>query len=214
MSLVEVKNPGNGTLILVTPWGEWSFVEEAPMYFRKVDESFHILFREDDEGHIAYLFTDYTPMMAFEKVPWYETLDFNIPLLLTSLLLFLSVLPVALIRATRNRRTSDDQKPALHGARVASRLIVGISILNLLFVVGTFLWGEQIWSGIPFMYKFVMGFGVLAAFLTAGALVYTVLAWKNSYWSIAARLHYTLVTIAALAFVWFLNLWNLLGWRY
>jgi hypothetical protein len=27
-------------------------------------------------------------------------------------------------------------------------------------------------------------------------------------------LHYTLVTVAAVAFVWFLNFWNLLGWRF
>ena len=48
--------------------------------------------------------------------------------------------------------------------------------------------------------------------LTAGALVYAVLAWKNRYWGIASRAYYTLVTIAAVAFVWFLNYWNLLGW--
>jgi hypothetical protein len=29
-----------------------------------------------------------------------------------------------------------------------------------------------------------------------------------------ARIHYSLVTLAALAFVWFLNYWNLLGFRY
>jgi CubicO group peptidase (beta-lactamase class C family) len=211
---VEVKNPGDGTLILVTPWGDWSFIEEEHLYFRKVDGPFHILFREDDQGHIAYLFTDYTPMMAFEKVQWYETLGFNMPLLLISLLMFLSLLPVVSIHAIRNRRTSDDQEPAFRGARVAYRLIVGISILNLLFVVGIFMWGQQIWSGIPLMLKIVLGLGVLSAMLTAGAVVYTVLAWKNTYWGIAARLYYTLVTVAAVAFVWFLNTWNLLGWRY
>jgi hypothetical protein len=56
--------------------------------------------------------------------------------------------------------------------------------------------------------------GVLAAVLTAGALVYTVLAWKNGYWGIAARAYYTLVTVAGVAFVWLLDYWNLLGWRF
>jgi hypothetical protein len=37
---------------------------------------------------------------------------------------------------------------------------------------------------------------------------------KNNYWGIATRVHYTLVTVAAVAFVWFLNYWNLLGWRF
>jgi hypothetical protein len=50
--------------------------------------------------------------------------------------------------------------------------------------------------------------------LTVAALVYAVLAWKNRYWGVAFRAYYTLVTVAAVAFVWFLNQWNLLGWRY
>jgi len=40
------------------------------------------------------------------------------------------------------------------------------------------------------------------------------LAWKDSYWGIVGRVYYTLVTLAAVGFVWFLNNWNLLGWRF
>lgn len=211
---VQVRNPGDGTLTLVTPWGDWSFVEEAPLYFRKVDAPFHILFREDDQGRIATLFTDYTPMFAFEKVRWYETTSFNLPILLSSLVLFLSVLPVALIRGLRNRRAKGDREPAPRKARIASWLIVAISILNLLFVAGTFVWGQWVAFGIPPAYKIAMGLGVLAALLTVGALVYAFFAWKDRYWGVAFRIYYTLVTIAAVSFVWFLNQWNLLGWRY
>jgi hypothetical protein len=69
-------------------------------------------------------------------------------------------------------------------------------------------------GGVSLIYRIVLGVGVLAAVLTVGALLYSVVAWKNSYWGIAARVHYTLVTVAAVAFVWFLNYWNLLGWRF
>ena len=65
----------------------------------------------------------------------------------------------------------------------------------------------------PLIIYIVLGLGVLSAVLTAGALVYMALAWKNRYWGIAGRVYYSLVTIAAVAFVWFLNYWNLLGWR-
>jgi hypothetical protein len=68
--------------------------------------------------------------------------------------------------------------------------------------------------GVSMASQFVLGLGVLAAVLTIGALASTVMAWKNSYWGIASRAYYTLVTFAAVAFVWFLNYWNLLGWRY
>ena len=49
---------------------------------------------------------------------------------------------------------------------------------------------------------------------TIGALIYAVQAWKKGYWGVAFRAYYTLVTVAAVAFVCFLNYWNLLGWRY
>ncbi len=212
--MVEVKNPEDGTLFMTTPYGDMQLVEVEPLFFRQVDGQFHILFREDSQGHITDMFTDMIPQFAFEKIQWYETPGFNVPLLLISLLIFLSVLPVALVRAIRNRRANDTYISTPRSVRIAYWLILGMSILNLLFIAGTFVWGPWVAFGIPLAYKITMGFGVLAALLTAGALVYAVLAWKQGYWSVAFRLYYTLVTVAALAFVWFLNQWNLLGWRY
>jgi Ca2+/Na+ antiporter len=132
--------------------------------------------------------------------------------------MFLSMLPVALIRAIRNRRSGSDQNPTSRSARVADSMLFGISLLNALFVVGILLWFREMHPselhGIPRIVEIVMGLGVLAAVLTVGALIYTVLAWKNRYWGVVFRIYYTLVTIAAVAFVWFLNYWNWLGWRY
>jgi CubicO group peptidase (beta-lactamase class C family) len=215
MSTVQISDSGDGALLFTTPWGEWRFVEVEPLYFRQVDGQFGIVFREDDRGRITHMFTDLTPMFAFEKLNWYETPGFNMALALGCVLIFLSMILVASILFIRNRRLSGDRKPAPRGARVAHWIILGISVLNLLFLVGTVLWGNPVpLFGVSMIYKIVLGLGVLAAVLTIGALVYTVLAWKNSYWGIAARLYYTLVTVAAVAFVWFLNYWNLLGWRF
>ncbi len=217
MSTAKISDSGDGTLLFTNPWGEWRFVEVEPLYFRQVDAPFHILFREDDQGRITRMFTDYTPMLAFEKLRWYGTPAFNMALALGCVLVFVSMIPVVLIRFVRDRRASSDRKPASRGARAAYWIIGGICILNLLFVVGTVLWGESNlvpFFGVSMIYKIVLGLGVLAAVLTVGALIYSVLAWKRGYWGIAARVHYTLVTVAALAFVWFLNYWNLLGWRF
>jgi hypothetical protein len=161
------------------------------------------------------MFTDYTPMFAFEKLRWYETPGFNMALALGCVLMFLSLIPAVLIRFIRNRRPSSDRNPAPRGARAAYWIILGISVLNLLFVIGTVLGFNPVpVFGVPMIYRIVLGLGVLAAVLTVGALIYSVLAWKNGYWGFAARVHYTLVAVAALAFVWFLNYWNLLGWRF
>jgi len=212
---VEISDFGDGALLFTTPYGEWRFVEVEPLYFRQVDAPYGIAFREDDRGRITHMFADLTPQFAFEKLNWYETPAFNMALALGCVLIFLSMIPVVSIRAIRNRRLSGDRKSAPRGARVASWIVLGICVLNLLFVVGTALWGNPVpVFGVSMIFKIVLGLGVLAAVLTVGALVYTVLAWKNRYWGIAARAYYALVTVAAVAFVWFLNYWNLLGWRF
>ena len=213
---VEVNNPSDGTLLFTTPYGEWRFVEVEPLYFRQVDGPFAMVFREDNRGRITYMSTDLMPQFAFEKLNWYETNGFNMALLLGSVLIFLFIIPVGLIRFIRNRRLGGERKPASRNTRVADLIIPGIGVLNLLFVVGNMLWlnTPNLLSGTPLITKIVLGLGVLSTVLTASALVYMVLVWKNSYWSIAVRAYYTIVTVVGVAFVWFLDYWNLLGWRY
>jgi hypothetical protein len=218
MEAYEISDPGDGTLLFTTPFGEWRFVELEPLYFRQVDGPIGIAFREDDRGRITHLFFDRFPQMAFEKLDWYETRGFHMALALGCVLIFLSVIPAGLIRFIRDRRPSSDRKPAPRGARVAHSIILGISVLNLLFLVGLVFGVPELERNIllepPMIMKIALGLGVLSAVLTVGALVYTVLVWRKGYWGIGTRLYYTLVTVAAVAFVWFLNYWNMLGWRY
>jgi CubicO group peptidase (beta-lactamase class C family) len=212
---VAVENPGDGTLLLATPWDDWRFVEVGPMVFRQVDTPFQIIFREDDQGRITNLYTDLTPQFGFEKVSWYEAPGFNMALLLGCLLVFLSAILVAAVRALRNRRRGGERIPTPAGARRAGWILLAISILNVLFVVGMFLWGNPRPStGVALNFQIVLALGVISAVLTVAAVVFTVLAWKDSYWGAAVRAYYTLVTVAAVAFVWLLNQWNLLGWRF
>ncbi|MFB0538370.1 MAG: serine hydrolase domain-containing protein [Anaerolineae bacterium] len=215
---IEISNPGDGTLLLTINGVEVRLVEVEPLYFRQTDGPFGIVFREDDRGRITHMFVDVSPQYAYEKLNWYETTGFNMALVLGCVLIFLSMIPIALVRAIRNRSSSGDRKPAPRGARFANWIIVAISVLNLLFVVGVtkmffFDLGFPMF-GLSLFDRIVLGLGVLSVLLTVGALVYCVLAWKGGYWGIAFRAYCTLVTIAAVAFVWFLNQWNLLGWRF
>jgi hypothetical protein len=213
--IVKVSDPGDGTLLWTTPWGEWAFVEAGPLYFRQVDADFGIAFREDDQGRITHLFSDLAPMYTFERLAWYETPGFNMALLGGCILIFLSMIAAASIGAVRSRRLRGDPRAEPRGGRAARWILLGICVLNVLFVVGSRLWiNPRPMFGVSIASQFVLGLGVLAAMLTIGALASTVMAWKNSYWGIASRAYYTLVTVAAVAFVWFLDFWNLLGWRF
>ena len=213
---VEVRAADDGTLRFIAPFGEWRFVQVDGLYFRQVDGPFGLMFREDAAGRITQVATDLTPQFAFNRLKWYETPGFSTDLALGCLLIFRSMLPVGVIRWIRNRRPAKDKKVAPRGAGAAQWLLEAISILNVVFVVGVMQWGQPIsvLHPITMTAKIVLGLGVLSAALTAGAILYAFLAWKNRYWGLGARVYYTLVTLAAVAFVWFTNYWNLLGWRF
>ncbi len=215
---VEISDSGDGALLFTMMGQQWRFVEVEPLYFRQVGGPFALVFREDDRGRITHMFTDLMPQYAELKLGWYETPGFNMTLALGCVLIFLSIIPVAAFRLIRSRRQNGAGKPEARTTRIAYWIVVAICVLNLIFLAGMVwgvMWGTSniLLDPAPII-KVVLGLGVLSAVLTAGALAYTVLAWKNSYWGSAGRAYYTLVTVAAVAFVWFLNYWNLLGWRY
>ncbi len=215
---IEVTAPGDGTLLIPMEGLELQFVEVAPLYFRQVNGSFTLVFRGDDKGNITHLFTDIQPQNGFVRMNWYETSGFNMILVQVCLLILLSMLPVGLIRTIRKRRSGDEGNPASRSARLADTVILGISLLNLLFLVGLAIWFRPMHPSelhsLSVTVEIVMGLGVLAALLTPVALVYAVLAWKDHYWGLAYRVYYTLAAVAAVGFVWFLHYWNWLGWRY
>jgi glucan phosphoethanolaminetransferase (alkaline phosphatase superfamily) len=49
--------------------------------------------------------------------------------------------------------------------------------------------------------------------LSVVAVVLVVRVWREGYWTRGSRLLHTAGVLSAIAFVWFLNYWNLLGYR-
>jgi hypothetical protein len=208
-----VSDPGDGTLTVSLEGFQLRFVEVEPLYFRQIDGSSSLVFFENDQGRITRFYTDFAPQYSAKKAPWYELRSFNIPLVIVSILLFISVLITAPIQAVINRRRGADLRSA---SRAGPWILVAISLLNLIFL-GGMLFGYHpptVLHGVAPSIKLLLTTTVTSALLTATALVCIILAWKDRYWGIAFRVYYTLVTAAALAFVWFLNQWNLLGWQF
>jgi CubicO group peptidase (beta-lactamase class C family) len=93
--------------------------------------------------------------------------------------------------------------------------------LNVLFLIGVmlFLIGQVTTSkpsyllGMPPLLTTLFALALVSAILTVGSVVGAILAWWGRFWSTGRRIHYTLVTLAALAFAWELLYWNMLGFR-
>jgi uncharacterized membrane protein len=63
--------------------------------------------------------------------------------------------------------------------------------------------------GDPPLLHAVGALSLLIVVLVAGASTLSVPVWIRRYWSVAGRVHFTLVVLAGLAFVWVLYYWNL-----
>lgn len=196
-------------------------VPVAPLLFREETYGMPVVFRQDAGGNITHLLIGNRPDQTFEKLSWFEAPTFHFALLLICALLFISVAIAAVAGwfINRFRRASALQAPRM--ARAARWLLALVAALNLLafvyfIVVFVGNYDALAWAFTKGDASSMHGpllLWLIAAIATVGAGIFTVLAWKNRYWNALARIHYTLVTLGALAFIWFLNYWNLLGWR-
>lgn len=218
---VQVYSGQNSTLMTSQPGlGQEQWVEVAPRVFRPANNTSlalplfgGLVFGEDSQGNINHLFYVNNPTTAYEKVAWYDDANFNYALLGACILLFLSTLiwPMGLIF---NRCPTKPERLARAGRWIAG----GASMLNLLFIIGLLAVSSMyltslIYSISPQLIA-LLAIAIIAAIMALASAVFTALAWKNGYWTIAGRLHFTLVVIALFAFIWWLNNWNLLGFRF
>ena len=92
-----------------------------------------------------------------------------------------------------------------------------IGALDLVFVVAfasIFAAGlDDLIFALPKGLYAVLTLPLVALALTVLALVLVVRVWRERYWTRGARLLHTAGVVCAVAFVWFLNSWNLLGYR-
>lgn len=187
-------------------------VEVEPLLFRIVGGDLSIGsdvigFRKDASGDIVQMFP--TPVMTLHKLPWYDTTAFHRSLLGVCLVVFLAVVIVAF----RNRKAAKSQPPL---ARWRRRLAVMVSLLNLIFVVSFCLMLLQALDTalIPDSVFYLLTLPVISLLLTAVLVMVEALVWRRGVVTWSGRIFGGLVCLAAVAYIYFLNYWNLLGWHY
>jgi hypothetical protein len=189
------------------------FVETEPNVFRERDGQRTIAFKENGQEPTTQMFLGGSPI-AWVRLPWYETPDFNLVLLVGCMGMFASAVIGWPLAAFITRGSHGTVGRHLPGSRAASWL-GWITSLFILAVVGLamipFSDAQEIAYGVPPLLNALVWTTPLIVALVIGLAVCATLSWKDHYWTISGRLHYLLVVIAGAAFVWFLHHWNLLG---
>jgi CubicO group peptidase (beta-lactamase class C family) len=206
---VSVWEPG---VLLVDFMGEEARLEEIePLLFRVAGggislRSDRVAFGEDASGDITRAFP--TPVLALHKLAWYDTVRFHLALLASCLVIFAAASVGAIRRLGAAR-------PEASRDRWRYRLTVALSAINVAFVVGFgfMLVGSLETALIPESVLYLLVLPVLSALLTLCVVFLLAWGWR-SVESGRERFSGILFGLAALAYLWFLDYWNLLGWHY
>ena len=217
---IEIKPSNDGAILVGSAFspGTARLIEVEPLLFREPQFGLPVVFREDEQHNITYLFDIFPSGLPYEKLPWHANPYLHYGLLGACSVLLLSVIlaaPAGLL-LRRIKKGKPETQPF---SRVSRWLAFVVAALDLL-ALGVFLvlFTGSGWDTIAYgqmsTINIMLVAWLLAAVLTIVLAAMTVLAWRKGFWGLTARVHYTLVALAALAFVWFLNYWNLLGFRY
>lgn len=217
-------NPDNSLTITPTVFGDIyggfegsnRWVEIAPQVFQRTDRERYITFRQDEKSQKFYLISGSGYHGAYYKLNWYEAS--TVQFIWSGLCIF--VMLSALVIWPFGLLIGRKEKSLL--ANLARWVGSLSSLLLLTGHFGGLYTGfiKQIADlptvafGISTLLAAMLGVTLCGAILGLATPVFALLAWKDGHWSIWGRIHYSVLAVSALAFVWWLNYWNLLGFRY
>jgi uncharacterized membrane protein YidH (DUF202 family) len=177
-----------------------------------------VLMEEGPDGQIMLLSA--APYVLI-KTPWYATSKIQALIFGGGLLLFLGTLVAWLVAGISwmLRRRSQPAPPQPVGAvlaRITAALFMLLFVAILLGLVGMiapidpdFSVPRLLFETPPIM-GVIVKLGPVMVTLVVLALAFALLAWVRRYWSIRARLLYTLLTIWFWVSVWAMSFWKLM----
>jgi CubicO group peptidase (beta-lactamase class C family) len=186
------------------------WVEIAPGVFREKSGHEVVAFKRDEAGDVVGLVGPFGVMPA-EKISWWQTGAFHGLVVGLSVVLFISMLANAFYR-----RKDDRVKAAPY--QYGRWAITTAGAMNLVFLVALVLavsTGEAaLLEGFPGFFKAALVLPMISVLLTIVAFAVAVQAWRKGTDGRAGRIHYSLVTLAGVLFLWSMNYWNLLGFHF
>jgi CubicO group peptidase (beta-lactamase class C family) len=201
----------DGTLLMPGPENQpvrWAEVGDG--VFRAVDHDLFMAFKGDDGGRARSMVGPFA-FIASERIHWYESSTLHAFIIAVGVVLFITTLIAAIRQRRADRAAAANIRWARPVLALTGVLLFAFLICALLTLAGGF---EDLIYKIPTTLYVALLFPLLAIPFALAAVYFAVVLWRSRAWRFGARLHYTLATLAALAFLFILNYWNLLGYHF
>jgi CubicO group peptidase (beta-lactamase class C family) len=184
------------------PYEPSRWIETKASLYVRTDGRDWLAFRRDDQGN-ALLFFDSAAPRGYRRLTWYEGLLFRLWLPVALVVVLFSALAFALF-----------DRQALPAARW---LTIGTSGVVLAFTLGLVAYavlgfGPYLFGEVSPVWWAVFALPVLLLLLTIGLGVSILLPWPGA--SLLGHVPYAAATVAATTLLFWLNFWNLIGWRF
>lgn len=205
-----------GILLVNSPLGAKRFVAAGPNLFREVDGNELVAFQQDRDGTVNHFFLNSAPMLAMERLAWYQAPALHQALLGFALILFLTV-PFVMFGSWRLHRRFRELPPLSGGERLARWTALAVAVLAAAFAIALVAVVSNplgLIKGNAGGLNIVLALPIIVAVLTLALLAFAGTAWRGAWWGRWGRFHYTAVALAAVVFIGVLAYWNLLGWKY
>jgi len=188
------------------------YAQIEPDLFQEVGGTHQIAFRTDESGKVTHLFIDFLISMPLERTPLIDGTQFWFPLLAFSVVLFITALTGFIYRRREIKEMPKAQKWAvrLSAATAAWALVTCVSTFVIVLNMDLLDRLSRITPSLN-VYLFMP---IILVGLTIAMITLSVMAWKNKYWTMLKRVHFSLVALSAVALCWFFFHWNLLGWQF
>lgn len=215
-SPTTVAANGGGTLEMTSPLGVMHLLPVEPWLYRDEQGDDLVAFKADASGAVTRGFVGSMPMMAMERVPWYQSARLHRIVLGIAGAVFILTIWASIGRAVR--RSLHYPRPTDNASGRA--LIAWAAAADLAFLVAAALLAADATanagavltnSSIPI--DLVLGLPVIAAVLASIAAVVSIKQWMAHVGMPASRLRYAAVVVVTFLFTWSLNEWNLFGWK-
>ena len=207
-SLLSLKAEADGTL---KTSNSVYLQETEPLLLKIKDRSDCIVAQKDTRGNIVALLTKFR---VLNKIAWYETKTFHWTLIWSFVAIFLSGSIFGVFALT---------KFPVNSVRQLVQPIETITCgLNLIFIAGMLAFKQWVQKdyrldliyGVPKIVTVLLYLPFFTSVLAITLPVFAILAWLNPELPFIEQIFYSIIAIASLGFIPFLNYWNLLGFRY
>ncbi|HSQ26440.1 MAG TPA: hypothetical protein VLM80_04890, partial [Anaerolineales bacterium] len=187
----------------LSPFQPDRWVEVRPQVFQN-ERGDRMVFKKDEAGRVRYLAFSNNSYMIFIKQPWYGGQDIHLGILIFSLITFLLTPIAALIGWVISRFKKDYVRRSSRRESWARGLALALCFAFLAFVA---IFVQNLYT--PDQPAIRIMAWVIAA-LALGVTLLDIAAWRQRWWKLAGRIHYTVLALAGLTFTWFMAYWSLL----